>query len=177
MCSSDLDCEKILEQIEELFQLAHGESGNNITLRQDDMEIVFLALTPEGEGENAQYARGQLQGVAGYVYQSETPLLEIKRNLFYHLRQCKSLVHIIYSFDSAGPRETKEKEGQIMSPVLAVTEKLLGVVTFGDGMTLQNGKGQVILDKAGKSELDFYMPAERPVPEDWAKDADRKSVV
>ena len=76
------DCEKILEQIEELFQLAHGEGGNNITLRQDDMEIVFLALTPEGEGENAQYARGQLQGVAGYVYQSETPLLEIKRNLF-----------------------------------------------------------------------------------------------
>ena len=87
------DCEKILEQIEELFRLAHGEGGNNITLRQDDMEIVFLALTPEGEGENAQYARGQLQGVAGCVYQSETSLVEIKRNLFYHLRQCKSLVH------------------------------------------------------------------------------------
>ena len=170
------DCEKILEQIEELFQLAHGEGGNNITLRQDDMEIVFLALTPEGEGENAQYARGQLQGVAGYVYQSETPLLEIKRNLFYHLRQCKSLVHIVYSFDSADPGETREKEEQIMTAIYSVTEKLEGIVTFGDGMTLQNGRGEVILDKAGKSELEYYMPAELPLPDDWAKDAPPESL-
>ncbi len=170
------DCKEVLDRIEELFQIRHVGDGNNITLRQGDMEIIFLAASPEGEGEDARYAKEQLQGAAGYVYHNETPLLEIKRNLFYHLRQCKSLVQIIYSFDSAGPRETKEKEGQIMSPVLAVTEKLLGVVTFGDGMTLQNGKGQVILDKAGKSELDFYMPAERPVPEDWAKDAPPESV-
>ena len=62
------DREKVLGQIEELFQLAHGEGGNNITLRQDDMEIVFLALSPEEDGENGQYAKGQLQGAAGYIY-------------------------------------------------------------------------------------------------------------
>lgn len=170
------DCQKILEQIEELFQLAHGEGGNNITLRQNDMEIVFLAASPEGEGENARYAKEQLQGAAGYVYRNETPLLEIKRGLFYHLRQCQSLIQIVYSFDSTGPRETREKEKQVKGPIFAVTEKLEGVVTFGDGMTLLNGRGQVILDKAGKSELKYYMPAELPLPEDWLKNAPPESL-
>lgn len=170
------DREKVLGQIEELFQLAHGEGGNNITLRQDDMEIVFLALSPEEDGENGQYAKGQLQGAAGYIYQNETPLLEIKRNLFYHLRQCKSLVHIVYSFDSTGPGETREKEEQVMAPIFAVTEKLEGVVTFGDSMAMQNGRGQVILDKTGKSELKYYMPAELPLPDDWAGDAPPESL-
>ncbi len=92
------------------------------------------------------------------------------------LRQCKSLVVITYSFDSTGFGETKEKEKQVMAPLLDITETLQGVITFGDSFTFLNGRGQVILDKEGKSELDFYMPAEFPVPEDWAKDAPAESV-
>ncbi|MCI9439286.1 MAG: DUF4272 domain-containing protein [Lachnospiraceae bacterium] len=170
------DCKKVLHQIEELFHIRHAGDGNNITLRQGDMEIIFMAASPEEDGENGRYAKEQLQGVAGYVYHNNTPLLEIKRNLFYHLRQCKSLVQIIYAFDSTGPGETEEKEQQILAPILAVTEKLQGVITFGDGMTLQNSRGQVILDKAGKSELDFYMPSELPLPEDWAGDVPPESL-
>ncbi len=162
------DCRKVLEQIEELFHMEHVNEGNNITLRQGDMEIVFVAVSPEEEGENGRYAREQLQGAAGYVYQNETPLLEIKRSLFYHLRQCKCLVQIGYSFDSAGPGETKSKEKQIMAPILTVTETLQGVVTFGNSMAMLNGRGQVILDKAGKSQLGDYMPSELPLPEDCA---------
>ena len=63
-----------------------------------------------------------------------------------------------------------------MTAIYAVTEKLEGIVTFGDGMTLQNGRGEVILDKAGKSELEYYMPAELPLPDDWAKDAPPESL-
>ena len=156
--------------------MEHTEGGNSITLRQDDIEILFKFSSPEEGGENAQYAKGQLQGAAGYAYQNKTSLLEIKRNLFYHLRQCKSVVSVLFSFDSTGSRETKEKEKRAMSAILAVTEKLQGVITFGDSLTLQNGRGQVILDKAGKSELEYYMPAELPLPEDWAKDAPKESV-
>ena len=170
------DCRKILEQIEELFHMEHVNEGNNITLRQGDMEIVFVAVSPEEEGENGRYAREQLQGAAGYVYQNEAPLLEIKRSLFYHLRQCKCLVQIGYSFDSAGPGETKSKEKQIMAPILTVTETLQGVVTLGNSMAMLNGRGQVILDKAGKSQLEDYMPSELPLPEDWAKDAPPESL-
>lgn len=170
------DPKKALDRIGELFQIETVGDRNNITLCQDDMEIILLAVSPEDEGENGEYAKQQLQGAAGYVYQNQTQLLEIKRNLFYHLRQCKSLIQIVYSFDSASPKETQDKEKQVMEPLLNITEKLQGVITFGDGLTLQNGKGQVILDKAGKSELDWYLPAERPVPEDWAKDAPPESV-
>lgn len=171
------DYKKLLEKIEQMFEIEHLGDGNHITLRQGDMEIVLVAVSSnEEEGGNGQMAKEQLQGVAGYVYQNETPLLEIKRNLFYHLRQCKSLVVITYSFDSTGSGETKEKEKQVMAPLLDITETLQGVITFGDSLTFLNGKGQVILDKQGKSELEFYMPAEFPVPEDWAKDAPAESV-
>ncbi len=170
------DCNKVLWQMEELFNMEHTDHGNSITLRQGDMEIGFLVISPEGDSDNARYAKDQLQGVAGYVYHNQTPLADIKRNLFYHLRQCKSLIQIIYSFNSTSSMETKEKEEQVRGPIFSVTDRLEGVVTFGDGMVLQNGRGQVILDKEGKSEMEFYMPAELPVPEDWAKDAPYESV-
>ena len=162
---------KALGQVEELFHIEHKGDRNNITLVQDDMEIILLATCPDDEGENGEYAKNQLEGVAGYVYQNQTGLVEIKRNLFYHLRQCKSLIQVVYSFDSASPAETREKEKQVMEPLLEITEKLQGVITFGDGMTLRNSKGQVILDKAGKSELEYYMPSEVPIPGSWAEDA------
>ena len=170
------DPRKALDQVEELFHIEHVGDRNNITLVQDDMEIILLAACPNDEGENGEYAENQLKGVAGYVYHNQTELVEIKRNLFYHLRQCKSLIQVVYSFDSAGSKETMEKEQQVMEPLYDITEKLQGVITFGDGMTLRNSKGQVILDKAGKSELGYYMPAEFPVPEDWAKDAPPEAV-
>ena len=170
------DPKKVLDRIGELFQVQTVGDRNNITLCQDDMEIILLACAPTDEGENGEYAKQQLQGVAGYVYQNETRLLEVKRGLFYHLRQCKSLVQIIYSFDSASPAETREKEKQVLEPLFDITEKLKGVITFGDGMTLQNSKGQVILNKEGKSDLDWYLPAEQPVPADWAKNAPPESV-
>ena len=170
------DPKKVLDRVEELFHIEHVGDRNNIRLMQEDMEIVLLAMRPGEEGENGEYAKNQLEGAAGYVYRVETPLVEIKRNLFYHLRQCKSLVQIVYSFDSASPQESQEKERQVMAPLLDITEKLQGVVTFGDGLTLRDGRGRVILDREGKSELEFYMPAEFPVPEDWAKEAPPEAV-
>ena len=170
------DPRKVLEQVEELFQFEHAGDRNNISLVQDDMEIILLAACPDDEGENGKYAKNQLEGVAGYVCRSQTGLVEIKRGLFYHLRQCKSLIQIIYSFDSTGARETAEKEKKVMEPLYDITEKLQGVITFGDGMSLRNSKGQIILDKDGKSELEYYMPAELPIPPDWSKDAPPEAV-
>lgn len=170
------DPKKALDQAGKLFQIETVGDRNNITLRQDDMEIILLACSPGDEGENGQYAKEQLQGVVGYVHQNQTQLLEIKRNLFYHLRQCKSLIQIIYSFDSASSKETQEKEKQVMAPLFDITEKLQGVITFGDGMTLRDSRGRIILDKAGKSELDWYLPSEVPVPPAWAAEAPAESL-
>ena len=89
------DPKKALDRIGELFQIETVGDRNHITLCQDDMEIILLSASPDEEGENGQYAKEQLQGVAGYVYQNQTEQLEIKRNLFYHLRQCKSLIQIV----------------------------------------------------------------------------------
>ncbi len=162
---------QICRQVEELFHLEHTGDRNELTLQQEDMEISMLACSSNDEGENGEYAKKQLQGVAGYVYQSKTDAIEIKRALFYHLRQCKALLFVSYAFNSSGPEETARKREQIMAPILDITENLQGVATFDDGTSLLDGKGRVILDKDGKSDLDWYMPSEIPVPADWAKNA------
>ena len=82
------------------------------------------------------------------------------------LRQCKSLLQIVYSFDSASPAETREKEKQVKAPLLEVTEKLQGVITFGDGMTLTGHPLQLVLgifavlplvSRAGGQEDDLHV--------------------
>ena len=168
--------QKALDQISEMFHIDKVGEENNIILTQEDKEILLLACCPGDEGENGSYAKEQLEGVAGYVYNNPTTRVEIKRSLFYHLRQCSTLIQIFYTFESAGTKETQEKEKQVLAPILSITEKLEGVLTLGDGMTLLNGQGQIILDKTGKSELSSYLPSELPVPKDWAKEAPSESV-
>jgi hypothetical protein len=162
---------QMVGQIEELFHSEHTGDRNEISLQQEDMEISMLACGSNDEGENGEYAKKQLEGVAGYVYRSKTELTEIKRNLFYHLRQCKGLLFVSYAFNSAGPAETERKREQVMAVILDIAGKLQGVATFDEGTSLLDSKGRVILDKDGKSQLEYYMPSEVPVPGDWSKDA------
>ena len=162
---------QMVGQIEELFHSEHTDDRNEISIQQEDMEISMLACGSNDEGENGEYAKKQLEGVAGYVYRSKTELTEIKRNLFYHLRQCKGLLFVSYAFNSAGPAETERKREQVMAVILDIAGKLQGVATFDEGTSLLDSKGRVILDKDGKSQLEYYMPSEVPVPGDWGKDA------
>ena len=115
---------QMVGQIEELFHSEHTGDRNEISLQQEDMEISMLACGSNDEGENGEYAKKQLEGVAGYVYRSETELTEIKRNLFYHLRQCKGLLFVSYAFNSAGPAETERKREQVMAVILDIAGKL-----------------------------------------------------
>ena len=45
------------------------------------------------------------------------------------------------------------------------------MVTFGDTLSLLDGQGRLILYREGNSALEFYMPAEIPIPADWAEEA------
>ncbi len=165
------DPRKALNRVEEMLQLEHTGDSSVLTLHKGDTEIVLLAACPKDEGEDGKFAKEQLAGVAGYVYQLKTEQTDIKRNLFYHLRQCNSLLRIIYSFDSTGLAETARKEKQARTLLLGIAETLQGVITFGDGLALLDGKGRVILDREGKSGLKYYMPAELQPGPDWAQGA------
>lgn len=167
---------KIIDRIEALFQdkpdqEINTNKANYYTLRNNDMEIVFVAsgLTKEKEGQQENDIKDQLKGVQGFVYSIQTEHVDIKRNLLYHLRQCKGFVQIVFRFDSASAQETAEKMQNMVSPVLMVAEKLQGVLTFGDGTAFINSKGQLILGQKGNTKLEYYMPAEIQPDEDWGK--------
>lgn len=165
------DSIKIVDQIENMFGRGEGPKTNNYTLRNGDMKVFMAACSSLDENENGTYAKNQLKGVQGFVYGIKTAHVDVKRNLFYHLRQCKTVVLIDYDYDDAGAREAAGKEQEIRSLILNVADMLQGVVTFGDGTAFLDGKGQLILDAKGKTELDFYMPAEVLPGADWGAGA------
>ena len=161
------DPQKALDQVDELFHTQSRGDACTMTLHNGDMEIALLAHGGSEENERGRYAREQLQGAWGCVYQNEGAPLEIRRNLMYHLRQCEGVFQVIFSFDSTGGKETGEKERQIRKILFDITAALQGVITFGNGLAFFDGQGRLILDREGKSGVKFYLPAEIPVPDDW----------
>ncbi len=172
----EADPGKILDQIEAMFPTMRRGDDNAFTLQKDGIEMILLACGDSEEGENGRYAREEIQGVYGCVYQNRTERLEIKRGLLYHLRQCKGVLRAVSAFDSGSPEEREEKETQIRSILLAITERLQGVAFLGDSLSLLDGHGRLILDREGNSGLEFYMAAEIPVPDDWKTSAPKESL-
>ena len=142
-------------------------TGNRISIYQDDMHIDFTGFVADKETEDGKKAQEQLQGVWAYFRQVETEHIDIQRNLLYHLRQCQGMVSVNAVYD--GPQNA-DKEGAISERMGVVTAALQGVLTWGMD-ALVDPAGKIILSKDGKSDLEYYMPSEVPVPGSWAEDA------
>lgn len=151
---------KVIDEIEGSRETERGGKTNNYTMRNGDMEIFMAALGTAEENENGTYAKELLRNVLGFVRGIHTPHTDIQRNLLYHLRQCRCILWIEYSFDSTGSQESVDKERAILAPILGIADKIDGIVAFGDERIFLDSRGRLIFDKGGNTELDFYMPAE-----------------
>lgn len=164
--------EHIMGRMETALGVHSSGTGNRISIYQDDMKISFTGFIADQDTEDGKHVRQQLQGVWAYFRQVETDKVDIQRNLLYHLRQCRGMVQVDGTYD--GPQNA-DKEGAISERMGVVTQALQGVLTWGMD-ALVNPEGKIILSKDGKSDLEYYMPAELPLPADWAKDAPPESV-
>lgn len=159
--------EHIMGRMESALGVHSPGTGNRISIYQDDMHIDFTGFVADKETEDGKKTQEQLQGVWAYFRQVETEHIDIQRNLLYHLRQCQGMVSVNAVYD--GPQNA-DKEGAISERMGVVTAALQGVLTWGMD-ALVDPAGKIILSKDGKSELEYYMPSEVPVPGSWAEDA------
>ena len=164
--------EDIMGRMESALEVHSPGTGNRISIYQDDMHIDFTGFVADKETENGKKAQEQLQGVWAYFRQVETEHIDIQRNLLYHLRQCQGMVSVNAVY--GGPQNA-DKEGAISERMGVVTAALQGVLTWGMD-ALVDPAGKIILSKDGKSDLEYYMPSEVPIPADWAKDAPPEAV-
>ena len=162
----------IMGRMESALGVHSPGTGNRISIYQDDMHIDFTGFVADKETENGKKTQEQLQGVWAYFRQVETEHIDIQRNLLYHLRQCRGMVSVNAVYD--GPQNA-DKEGAISERMGVVTAALQGVLTWGMD-ALVDPAGKIILSKDGKSDLEYYMPSEAPIPADWAKDAPPEAV-
>lgn len=162
----------IMDRMESALGVHSPGTGNRISIYLDDMHIDFTGFVADKETEDGKKAQEQLQGVWAYFRQVETEHIDIQRNLLYHLRQCRGMVSVNAVYD--GPQNA-DKEGAISERMGVVTAALQGVLTWGMD-ALVDPAGKIILSKDGKSDLEYYMPSEVPIPADWAKDAPPEAV-
>ena len=166
------DLEDIMGRMEAALGVQGGGAGNRISIYQEDMKVTFTAFVARKDTEDGRKTQEQLQGVWAYFRQVKTEHVDIQRNLLYHLRQCQGMVQVDGTYD--GPQNA-DKEGAISERMGVATQALRGVLTWGMD-ALVDPKGQVILSKDGRSDLEYYMPNELPLPADWAKDAPPESI-
>ena len=164
--------EHIMGRMESALGVHSPGTGNRISIYQDDMHIDFTGFVADKETEDGKKTQEQLQGVWAYFRQVETEHIDIQRNLLYHLRQCQGMVSVNAVYD--GPQNA-DKEGAISERMGVVTAALQGVLTWGMD-ALVDPAGKIILSKDGKSDLEYYMPSEVPIPPDWSKDAPPEAV-
>lgn len=158
--------DEVLFCLEEVFGLPHQKGGDQLSLKQGDMEIVLTAIGRREEGERGEYAGKQLQGAWNFFRSVKTEYVDIQRNLLYHLRQCGCVVLVNYSYEDGGQAGHADREQRIRTALLAAASAVRGLLTWR-GTALMDGTGRVILNNEGASEVEEYFPAERPVPPDY----------
>lgn len=163
--------EDIMGRLEVAFCLERGGIGNRITLYNGDMEIAFTSFVADKGTEDGKKVQQQLQEVWAYYRQTKTEQVDIQRNLLYHLGQCKGMVEVNATYDGT---QNADKEKAILAQMGVAAEALQGVMTWGMD-ALVNSRGQIILDKKGHSDLDYYMPLELQPAEDIWKDAPQEA--
>lgn len=155
--------EDILSQLEQVFGIPSGHTGNQITLQRNDMLLAFAVYTTEDEGDEGTYAQEQLRGVWSYFRQTETEHLEIQRNVLHHLRMCHSVIRVYAKYD--GPKNP-DKENEINTKIWQAALPIHGLLTQGTDI-LCDAVGRPIFDKQGHSDFEYYMPPKYPLPDDW----------
>jgi len=161
--------EEVLDSFEKVFGLNHQDGGNQLTLRQGDLEIVLTVFERREEGERGEFAKNQLQGAWSFFRGVKTEQVDIQRNLLFHLRQCKCVAAAGYSYEDAGAAENQAKEQRIRGALLAAVSAQQGLMTSGQTV-LMDGAGRVILNSEGASQVEAYFPAEQPLPPDYGAD-------
>jgi len=147
--------------------IADGEVNCGV-ISSNDLQMEVIAYGNDLGEESTEFIRKQINSVCGYLASIETEHVDIKINALHQIMRSKGFIFVKYTYEG---EENKGKESLIIKPMLQVLPRVKGLVLINDGLTLLNEEGKVILTEDGKSQLQWFMPYERPVGEDFFQGA------
>ncbi len=160
------DPNSALSQLEELFRIPPGGTSNRVTVREREVELAFTAFGMAEVAENGAYVQQCLQDAWNRFRLVTASNTDVQRNLLYHLRQCRGVIQVRYSYEGANAQEREERAREAYALMGRAAGCLGGVATRGEAALL-NGQARVVLDAGGGSEVDFYLPPEPAPQPDW----------
>jgi len=155
----------LLQAIDAVFGTQIADGGvNNGTLSNGGLTIQLVAYGQDLGKECIDFIRNQVNTVCGHFAAAQTQLTDIRTNALHQLTGSKGLLIFRYSYP--GPRN-QETDSMICTPLYAVLGRVHGLLLTMEGTRLMDEKGRLVFSDQGESELEWYMPYERPLPENF----------
>lgn len=123
---------------------------------ESDVVDLSVNVVSANMGTNAmKIIQNQKKGCINFFHHAPDKNKEIKTNLLRHISQMQTFVYIM-----AGVKEAGEDEAIRVTaiPLMKALSKLGGVLILDDGTTIADSNGNLILDAAGESTLEYYFP-------------------
>ncbi len=155
----------ILEAFDSTFGTDIANGGvNNGTLRNGDLAIQIISYGQDLGEDIKEFIGKQVNAVCGYVASIETVHVDIKINVLHQLMRSKGFVVLQYSYPGD---EHQHTESMVLAPLLKVISKVNGLLLVDEGTTVLDKNSSIVLAENGNSQLEWFMPYERPVPADF----------
>ncbi len=155
----------IMNNICKHFNIDNEDRGNNIELKNNDIEISVDVFTSSMNGETGKFIEEQINRTYGHFYNVDTKHTDIKTNLLYKISTSKGFISISYSFIKD---DNFDKKAMIEYEFIDILDQIEGIMLIIDEN--QDGfycKGkeentmELILSDDGNSSLSKYVPDEK----------------
>lgn len=168
LCHED-NSNAMLEAFDSTFgtQIAGGEVNCGV-LSSGDLTMEIITYGKDLGEECKEFINKQINSVCGYLASIETEQVDIKINALHQVMRSQGFIFLKYTYPG---EEQPEKEVMVIQPLLQVLSKVKGLLLVNEGLTLLNEDGRVILTEDGSSELEWFMPYEKPVSEEYFQGA------
>ena len=156
------DSNAILRAFDAVFGTSIADGGvNNGVLQNGDLSIQVVAYGQDLGKECGEFIAKQADGVCGHFAQAETEKVDVKINVLHQLTGSKGFVNLNCTYPAGRPGQLEE---MIYPPLFEVLPKVRGLLLVDQASALLGEEGKLVFSDKGESQLEWFMPYERPLP-------------
>lgn len=166
------DLETIMHVFCEEFGLENRGKGNTLKMRNGSLE-AFAVVATRTVDELKDFVARELHAVKARFHAVQTPLTDIKLNVLHQVTISGAVVNIEYSDPDS---DTIQPPIELLHVLADILHRLDGLLLIEKATLLLDKELNIVLSDQGKSEVDSFFPAERPLPPDFFHGAPTASV-
>ncbi len=168
LCQEE-DSNAILRAFDTVFGTSIADGGvNDGVLQNGDLSIEVVAYGQDLGEKCGEFIKKQVGGVCGHFAQVETEKVDVKINALHQLTGSRGFVNLKCTYPAGGRGQLEE---MAYPPIFEVLAKVRGLLLTDHASALFGEEGKLVFSDKGESQMEWFMPYERPLPEHFFEGA------